>query len=171
VKRIGTAIVLAAAFGLPVTAAASVSAQVTSVSGDVSIVRAQTGTPENAAQAATLSAGDSVITGDAAAASIQIDGQAIRLAAHTQLRVVDLDAGGVELQLAAGAVDLAGAISNSGATIDTPTATVRQVRAGTYRVSVAEGGQTVVTAGSGSASVDGPAGEQVVQPGASVGSD
>ncbi|HEY1429790.1 MAG TPA: FecR domain-containing protein, partial [Candidatus Tumulicola sp.] len=158
-------------FGMPVTAVASVPVEVTSVAGDVSIVRAQTGTPEVANQTATLSSGDSLITGDGAAVTVRIDGQTIRLAARTQLRVVDLDAGSVELQLAAGDVDLSVAATGAGATIDTPTATVRQIRAGTYSVSVSAGGQTVVSAGSGSVSIDGPAGQRVVQPGSSVGSE
>jgi ferric-dicitrate binding protein FerR (iron transport regulator) len=163
--------VLAAAFGAPLCAFAAVPAEVGAVDGDVSIVRAQTGTPEGAIPSATLSAGDYVVTGDGASVTLRIEGQSIRLDARTQLRVVGLDAGSVELQVAAGNVDVAAPASGNGATIDTPTATVRPVHAGTYRVSVNQGGQTLVSTGSGSVTLDGPEGEQVVRPGSSVGSE
>jgi hypothetical protein len=146
---------------------AGVPAQVLSVTGDVSIVHADTGAQEAAAAEATLAEGDYIATGDGAQISVEIDGQAIHLEARTQLRVVDLDAGNVELQVAAGVVDVTSA-AGKGATIDTPTATIRPVRAGTYRVSVSGGGQTAVSAGSGSVTIDGPSGTQTVTPGSSV---
>ncbi|MEO7201351.1 MAG: hypothetical protein ABIZ82_02015, partial [Candidatus Tumulicola sp.] len=59
----------------------------------------------------------------------------------------------------------------SQAQIDTQTATVRPARPGTFRVSVADGGQTVVRVSSGSVTIDGPAGTQTVAPGATVVAD
>jgi hypothetical protein len=171
VKWIQIAMVMAAALGAPLAAVAAVPAQVASVNGDVSIVRAQTGTPESVNPSQELSAGDYLVTGDGASVTLRIDGQSIRLDARTQLRVVGLDSGSVEVQVAAGNVDVAAPASGNGATIDTPTATVRQVHAGTYRVSVDQGGQTLVSTGSGSVTIDGPGGEQVVRPESSVGSE
>jgi hypothetical protein len=167
VARLGIAIAFCALLGLPAPAFAGVQAHVLSVVGDVSIVRADTGAQESAAPDATLATGDYIATGDGAQISVDIDGQAIHLDGRTQLRVVDLDAGSVELQVAAGNVDVT-APAGGGATIDTPTATVRPVRAGTYRISVSGGGQTIVSAGSGSVTIDGPSGTQTVAPGSTV---
>jgi hypothetical protein len=167
VARLGIAIAFCALLGVPAPAIASVHAQVLSVAGDVSIVHADSGAQESAAPAATLAEGDYIATGDGAQISVEIDGQAIHLDALTQLRVVDLDAGSVELQVAAGNVDVT-APSGGGATIDTPTATVRPLRAGTYRISVSGGGQTIVSAGSGSVTMDGPSGTQTVAPGSTA---
>jgi hypothetical protein len=167
VARFRIAIAFCALLVVPAPAVAGVQAQVLSVAGDVSIVHADTGAQESAAPDVTLAEGDYIATGDAAQISVKIDGQAIHLDAQTQLRVVDLDAGSVELQVAAGSVDVTAPVAG-GATIDTPTATVRPVRAGTYRISVSDGGQTIVSAGSGSVTIDGPSGTQTVTPGATV---
>jgi hypothetical protein len=167
VARLGIAIAFCGLLGMPAPAVAGVQAQVLSVAGDVSIVHADSGAQEPAAPDGTLADGDYIATGDGAQISVKIDGQTIHLDAHTQLRVVDLDAGSVELQVAAGSVDVT-APAGGGATIDTPTATVRPVRAGTYRISVLDGGQTIVSAGSGSVTIDGPSGTRTVTPGATV---
>ena len=164
--RLGIAIAFCALLGVPVPASAGVQAQVLSVTGDVSIVHADTGAQEAATPNAALTEGDYIATGDGSQMSVEIDGQAIHLDSQTQLRVVDLDAGSIELQVAAGNVDVT-APKAGGATIDTPTATVRPVRAGTYRVSVSGGGQTSVSAGSGSVTIDGPSGTQTVTAGSS----
>jgi ferric-dicitrate binding protein FerR (iron transport regulator) len=167
VTRLGIAIAFCALLVVPAPGVAGVQAQVLSVAGDVSIVHADTGAQESAAPDATLAEGDYIVTGDEAQISVKIDGQAIRLDARTQLRVVDLDGGSIELQVASGSVDVT-APAGGGATIDTPTATVRPVRAGTYRISVSDGGQTTVSAGSGSVTIDGPSGTQTVTPGATA---
>jgi ferric-dicitrate binding protein FerR (iron transport regulator) len=157
---------LAASSG-PLVAEADGSATLADVSGDVSIVRADTGLQEAAAPSATLSAGDFVATGDGAHTSLHVGGQTLRLDAQTQVRVVDIDAGSTEIQIAAGNVDVM-APAGSQAQIDTPTATVRPSRPGTFRVSVADGGQTVVRVTSGSVTIDGPSGTQTAAPGATV---
>jgi hypothetical protein len=157
--------------GAPLRAPAATPAQITAVSGDVSIVRADTGTQETASPASTLSDGDYVATGENASSSLQIGGQTLRLDAQTQVRVVDAEGGAAEVQIAAGNVDVGAPTSGAGAQIDTPTATVRPDRPGTFRVSVGEGGQTVVRVSSGSVTIDGPSGVQTVAPGATVVAD
>jgi ferric-dicitrate binding protein FerR (iron transport regulator) len=161
------AVAFLAALSGPIVAKADAPAQLDDVSGDVSIVRADTGLQEAAASSATLSAGDFVATGDGAHTSLRVGGQTLRLDAKTQVRVVDLDAGATEIQIAAGNVDVS-APAGSQAQIDTPTATVRPARPGTFRVSVADGGQTVVRVSSGSVTIDGPSGTRTVAPGATV---
>jgi hypothetical protein len=161
------AVAFFAALSGPLVANADAPAQLADVSGDVSIVRADTGLQEAAVPSTTLSAGDFVATGDGSHTSLRVGGQTLRLEAHTQVRVVDLDAGAAEIQIAAGNVDVTAPAGSQGQ-IDTPTATVRPAKPGTFRVSVADGGQTVVRVSSGSVTIDGPSGTQTVAPGAAV---
>jgi ferric-dicitrate binding protein FerR (iron transport regulator) len=166
-KGVVLAVAFLAALSGPLVAEADAPAQLANVSGDVSIVHADTGLQEAAVPSATLSAGDFVATGDGSHTSLRVGGQTLRLDAQTQVRVVDLDAGAAEVQIAAGNVDVT-APAGSQAQIDTPTATVRPARPGSFRVSVADGGQTVVRVSSGSVTIDGPSGTQTVVPGATV---
>ena len=124
--------------------------------------------------AATINApvvpGDYVVTSPGADAEVQFDGTSmLRLANNTQVRMVTLNPGSREVQLASGTVDLAQLQgSSSSAQVDTPSVTVRPNQNGDTRVSVLGNGETLVTVRSGSATVSSSNGSQTITPGSTL---
>ncbi len=140
------------------------------VQGDVVIVRGDSGEQVAASINAPLLPGDYISTAGSSRSEIQFDGiSMLRLAQDTQVRLVNLNPRTREMQVAAGTVELAELQSADGnPQIDTPTVTVRPNRAGDYRVSVLPNGQTLVTVRSGSATVAGATGTQILTPGTTL---
>ncbi len=90
--------------------------------GSVVVVRGDGGAQAAATVNSPILPGDYVTTGSGSDAEIQFDGESmLRLAQNTQVRVVNLNAGMREVQLAAGTVDVAELQgSGGGAQLDTP---------------------------------------------------
>ena len=149
---------LAAAFALSTIVAAARAAGAAAVGpvrGDVTIVRGDSGVRVSATLDTPVLPGDCVDTASGSSAEVRFDStSSIRLAESTQLRVVSLDPSEREVQLASGTAEFAVTRAGDAASqIDTPSATVRPVKPGDYRISVLADGQTLVTVRSGMATV------------------
>jgi hypothetical protein len=138
--------------------------------GSVVVVRGDGGAQVAATVNSPILPGDYVTTGSGSDAEIQFDGESmLRLAQNTQVRVVNLNPGMREVQLAAGTVDIAELQgSGGGAQLDTPSLTVRPNQSGDSRVSVLGNGQTLVTVRSGSAQIVTGNTSQTLPPGSTL---
>ncbi|HZY99364.1 MAG TPA: DUF6600 domain-containing protein [Candidatus Baltobacteraceae bacterium] len=145
-------------------------ADVSVVQGDVVIVRGDSGAQVGATINTPMLPGDYISTAGGSRAEVQFDGiSMIRLAGDTQVRIVNLDPGSREVQLASGTAELAVLQDNAGGSqIDTPSVTVRPARAGDYRVSVMSNGETLVTVRSGMANVSSGNGSENLTPGSTL---
>ena len=145
-------------------------ANVSVANGSVIIVRGDSGSQTAASVNAPLVPGDYVATGSGSNAEVQFDGVSmLRLAGNTQVRIVNLNPGSREVQLAAGTAELAQLQGANGSSqIDTPALTVRPNQTGDYRVSVLGNGETLVTVRSGSATVSTANGSQTLTPGSTL---
>jgi hypothetical protein len=145
-------------------------ASVSLANGNVAIVRGDSGAQVPATINAVLVPGDYIATGSGSDAEVQFDGTSmLRLAGNTQVRLVNLNPGSREAQLAAGTIDLAelqGA--DGGAQIDTPELAVRPNQTGDYRVTVLGNGETLVTVRSGAATIATPNGSRTLTPGSTL---
>ena len=148
-------------------------ANVSVASGNVYIVRGDSGQQVGAAINAPLVPGDYLATGSGSQAEAQFDGASmLRLASNTQIRFVNLRPGSREVQLAAGTVGLAEEQGGGGGEqIDTPSLTVRPTQSGDYRVSVLGNGQTRVTVRSGAATIATANGSESLGPGSTLVAD
>lgn len=180
-KAIGGLLATTLALGATLTAMQPASAQaavpgapgvadVSAVAGDVVIVRGDSGAQVGAAINTPMLPGDYISTAGGSRAEVQFDGiSMIRLAEDTQVRMVNLDPGSREVQLASGTAELAVLENNGGGSqIDTPSVTVRPARAGDYRVSVMPNGETLVTVRSGMANVSSGNGSENLTPGSTL---
>ncbi len=162
---------LTAVIALAVPAAAqSGVANVSVVNGGVVIVRGDSGAQVAASVNAPLVPGDYIATGSGSSAEVQFDGiSMLRLSSGTQVRFVNLSPNSVEVQLAAGTVDLAELQGADGSPqIDTPSFTVRPNQTGDYRVTVLGNGETLVTVRSGAATIATANGSQTLTPGSTL---
>ena len=145
-------------------------ARMSVIAGEVDVKRADSGDTFAAALNAPVSPGDYLSTPDASRAEIEFDyGAALRVAPDTQLRFTRLDPQNHQLQLAEGTVDVRvfrGLASHP--EVDTPSATIRPTTRGSYRVTVTDDGNTLVTVRAGEASVTTPVAEQTIGPGSSL---
>lgn len=180
-RAIGGLLATTLALGAALTAARPASAQyavpgapgvadVTVAQGDVVIVRGDSGTQVGAAINMPMLPGDYISTAGGSRAEVQFDGiSMIRLAQDTQVRIVNLDSGSREVQLASGTAELAVLQGGDGGSqIDTPSVTVRPAQAGDYRVSVLGNGETLVTVRSGVANVSSGNGSENLTPGSTL---
>jgi len=138
--------------------------------GSVVVVRGDGGAQVAATVNSPLLPGDYITTGPGSDAEVQYDGASmLRLAQNTQVRLVNLNPGQREAQLAAGTVGVAELQgSGGGPQLDTPSLTVRPNQAGDSRVSVLGNGQTVVTVRSGSAQIVTGNASQTLSPGSTL---
>ncbi len=145
-------------------------ANVSLASGNVVIVRGDSGEQVGATINAPLVPGDYITTGSGSDAEVQFDGVSmLRLASNTQVRFINLSPGSREMQLAAGTVDMAELQNGDGGSqLDTPYLAVRPNQNGDYRVSVLGGGETLVTVRSGSATISTAGGSRTLAPGSTL---
>jgi hypothetical protein len=145
-------------------------ARMSVIAGEVDVKRADSGDTFAAALNAPVSPGDYLSTPDDSRAEIEFDyGAALRVAADTQLRFTRLDPQNHQLQLAEGTVDLRvfrGLASHP--EVDTPSATIRPTTRGSYRITVTDDGNTLVTVRAGELSVTTPVAEQTIGQGSSL---
>ncbi|MGH8165559.1 MAG: hypothetical protein ACREP1_14630, partial [Rhodanobacteraceae bacterium] len=130
-------------------------ARLSVLKGNVSIKRGDSGDTVAGAINAPLLPGDYLSTGGDSHAEVQFDyGNVLRAGPETQLRFVQLDAGGRVAQLAAGTVEMREFHdTNAHSEIDTPSVTIRPVTTGAFRITVMPDGNAEVTARSGVASI------------------
>ena len=175
------ALVLAAAFAIPLAvplaaradgedASGAGVARVSFIAGSVSVQRGDSATPVEAAVNAPVLGADYITTGPASRAEVELDGRsAIRMGENVQMRLAHIDAGGREVQLAQGTIELRVIGSPDPRTdVDTPSVSVHPVAAGSYRVTVAGDGQTFITVRNGSAEIVSPQGPRTLEPGTTL---
>jgi hypothetical protein len=145
-------------------------ASVSVVQGSVVVARADSGEQFGATVNTPMLAGDYISTAGGSRTEVQFDGiSMLRLASNSQVRLVNLNPGSREAQLAYGTAELAELQGSDGnPQIDTPAVSVRANGTGDYRVSVFNNGETEVTVRSGSATVFSNAGSQTLTPGSTL---
>ena len=122
-------------------------ARISLVSGDVSLRRGDTEEWVAATTNAPLLGGDQLVCGPASRGEVQFDwANYVRLSANTEVRFPEVERDRYQLQLARGLVTLA-MLRDTAADIDfnTPSASIRPLRPGSYRISVAETAEGLVT--------------------------
>ena len=132
-------------------------AHISTMSGDVSIKRGDSGTTVAGAVNAPVMAGDYLTTGNDGRAEVQLDGGTLlRAGANTQIRFTQLDQSGLVTQIAAGTVMLRVLHgTDDHAIVESPSISVRPAQNGAYRVTVTDDGNTLVTVRAGDAYLDG----------------
>ena len=145
-------------------------ASVSVASGNVVIIRGDSGAQVPATINAVLVPGDYIATGLGSNAELQFDGiSMLRLANTTQVRLVNLSPSSREAQVAVGTVDLAELQGADGSPqIDTPALSVRPNQTGDYRITVLRNGETLVTVRSGAATVAAANGSRTLTPGSTL---
>lgn len=142
-------------------------ARVSIASGEVSVRRGDSGDWVAAVINAPLMVEDRVSTGTGSRAEVQFDSaNLIRIGAHAEIRLAQLDNGRYNLQIAHGTVTFRMLReSQAQVELDTPTVSVRPSQLGTYRIYVQEDGQTEITVRLGSAEIFTPRGTEQLQAG------
>jgi hypothetical protein len=142
-------------------------ARISVAQGEFDVRRADSDDAYAAVVNAPLGVGDYIATQGDSRGEVEFDfGSSLRVAQNTQLRFTDLRQRSHQLQLAQGTVDLRvfrGLAAHP--EIQTPAATIRPAGDGSFRVTVADDGNTEVTARSGRVNVVTSTGTQVVEPG------
>ena len=141
-------------------------ARISVVSGEAAVKQGE-GDAVAAAVNAPLEAGDYISTGDDGRMEIELDpNNVVRAGADTQVRFTQLDGQADTVQLAQGTVELRVLQQDDDhVTVQTPSADVVPDESGAYLISVDANGMTEVTARSGSADINTPAGSQTIDPG------
>jgi hypothetical protein len=143
---------------------------VSTLNGDVSVQRGDSGDVVAAGINAPLLVGDSVWTGSNGRAEIQFDyGHVVRVGPDAQIRFAALGSSDDTVQLAAGTVGV-GVLhpTDQYTQVETPSVTVRPRTDGFYRVSVDSNGTTKITVRSGSASILLPQGTRGLSAGSTM---
>jgi len=130
-------------------------ARISLLNGDVSVRRGDSGDVLAANVNAPMLSGDAIQTGPASRAEVQFDfADRVRLGAMSEVHMGDLRAGGIQIQVAHGTATFT-IIGDTQAQIEisTPTASLRPMRRGAYRVSVLDDGTTQLTVRAGDADI------------------
>ena len=145
-------------------------ARLSLLGGSVSTVRGDSGDFTNSVLNEPLVTGDRVITGADGSAELQFDSANIlRAAAHSEVRMGDLQYHRYLIQIAQGTVTFTMLReSDSQVEISLPTSSFRPLRQGTYRVSVRADGSSEVTVRAGEAEVFSPTGSERLQTGTTM---
>ncbi|HLI97977.1 MAG TPA: DUF6600 domain-containing protein [Candidatus Baltobacteraceae bacterium] len=145
-------------------------ASVSVANGNVVIIRGDSRAQVPATINAVMVPGDYVATGPGSFAEVQFDGiSMLRLAGNAQVRLINLNPGSREAQLATGTIDLAELQGADGSPqIDTPELSVRPDQTGDYRITVLGNGETLVTVRSGAATIASANGSQTLTPGSTL---
>jgi hypothetical protein len=137
-------------------------ARVSVIAGDVSVRRGDSGDNVAATLNAPLVAQDRLLTGIGSRAELQFDfANMIRLGANTEIRLAELQYQRFQINLAVGlATFRVWQNSQSEVDINTPSASIRPMRKGEYRVQVLEDGSTEITVRDGEVDIFTPQGSR-----------
>jgi len=143
---------------------------VSTLNGDVSVQRGDSGDVVAAGINAPLMVGDYVSTAPNARAEVQFDyGHVVRVGPNSQIRFTELGSRDDTVQLASGSVGVGVLHATSQYTqVETPSVIVRPREAGSYRVSIDPNGVTAITVRSGNAAVLLPHGMRWLDPGSTM---
>jgi hypothetical protein len=173
VHAVAAGLVLAEAFGIAPLRAQTADdlqrgvARISSMDGDVSVRRGDSGDWVAGIVNAPLLAGDYISTGPNSRAEVQFDSaNLLRLGGIGEIHLTTLEADRYQLEMARGTLTF-NVIrpSNANIEVDTPNVSVRPSKIGIYRISVADNGETQVTVRSGDVEVFTPKGSQWVNAG------
>jgi len=141
--------------------------RVSLIEGSVSIQRGDSGDWTAAIVNTPVVPGDRVSTGDHSRAEVQLDyGNILRLGENTVVRVTQLDAQHIQVEVAQGLISYNSFPSSSAdVEIDTPNLAIHPQRDGMYRVEVNGDGDTLVTVRRGQAEVGTTEGSTTIRPG------
>jgi hypothetical protein len=141
-------------------------ARISSMNGNVSVRRGDSGDLVGGILNAPLIAGDRVVTADAARGEVEFDsGNLIRLGPATEVRLSELQYGHYQIQLATGTTIFRVRREGADVEISTPSIAVHPMAVGVYRVTVRTDGTTEITVRTGNAEVSGPRGSEPLQAG------
>ncbi len=137
-------------------------ARISLTNGDVSVRRGDSGDFVAANVNAPLMGADSIQTGAASRAEVQFDDATrIRLSAFAEVRLGDLRLGHFQIQVARGTTTFTLARDTQAQIeISTPSASIRPLHRGDYRVEVMDDGTTQITMRGGDADIFTPQGSQ-----------
>jgi hypothetical protein len=143
---------------------------VSTLNGDVSVQRGDSGDVVAAGINAPLMVGDYVSTAPNARAEVQFDyGHVVRVGPNSQMRFAELGSSDDTVQLASGSVGVGVLHATSQYTqVETPSVIVRPREAGSYRVSIDPNGVTEITVRSGNAAILLPHGMRWLDPGSTM---
>ena len=162
----GLALTLAPAFGEDDDRGRGV-ARLSVIGGDVSVRRGDSGDWVAAAVNAPLVVQDRVLTGLSSRAEVQFDyANLVRLGGETELRLAELGQSRYQFELARGTV-IFRVLRDTAAEVDinTPAASVRPLKKGSYRVTVLADGTSEITARAGEAEIFTPRGAERLKSG------
>jgi len=142
-------------------------ARISVMDGQVSVRRGDSGEWVAGIINAPLMADDHIATGPNSRAEVEFDSaNLIRLGGTAEIKMTALDGGHFQAELAHGTITYRVLIpSNASAEVDTPNISVRLNKAGIYRISVNDSGQTELSVRAGDAEVFSPRGSQWVSAG------
>jgi FecR protein len=141
--------------------------RISTMMGNVSVRRGDSGELVAAVVNAPLVAGDRIVTSDAGRAEVQFDfANLIRLGPLTEVRLSELAYHRYQIQVATGTTIFRVVRDNDAQVeISTPSVAVRPVKAGVYRVSVLPDGTSQITVRLGDAEVFSPRGSEPLRMG------
>src|SRR5262249_20413070 len=142
-------------------------ARLSLINGEVSVRRGDSGDWVAGALNAPLTADDHVATGPNSRTEIEFDASNVmRMGANAQLHLAQLEYNRYQMEISRGVVTFRRLRNNDvSVEIDTPSVSVRPSRAGSYRVSVNDAGETEITARGGDVEVFTPRGSQWIRAG------
>jgi len=142
-------------------------ARISIANGEVSVRRGDSGDWVAAVVNAPLMVGDRIATGAGSRAEVQFDSaNLIRIGAHAEIRLAQLDYGHYHVQIGHGTVSYRMLReSQAQVEVDTPILAVRPSHIGAYRIYVKEDGQTEVTVRLGTVEIFTPKGSEQLQAG------
>lgn len=145
-------------------------ARVSLIRGDVSMQRGDSGEWIALTVNTPLVPGDTIATGAGSRAEVQLDySNVVRLDQNAAVKIGDLNASRIQLQVSHGTVDLAvfqGSQANS--EVDTPNVAIEPLRQGTYRIDVKSDSLTLATVRQGEAQISTPQGSTNLEEGQQI---
>lgn len=157
-------------FGQGETQTSTGVARVSLIRGDVSMERGDSNEWMAVTVNTPLVPGDSIATGAGSRAEVQLDySNVVRLADNTVVKIADLNASRIQLQVARGTADFAVLSNNqTNSEVDTPNVAVEPLQPGTYRIDVNSDSLTLVTVRDGQAQISTPQGSTNVNAGQQI---
>ena len=145
-------------------------ARISLINGDVTVKRGDSGDLTAAAINAPLVVQDRVFAGPNSRAELQFDySNMIRMAAHSEVRIAEIEQNRYMVQLARGLVTFRVLREHTAEVeLSTPSISIRPVKRGEYRIEVREDGTTEVTVRSGEAEMFTPQGTERIKSGHTV---
>ncbi len=145
-------------------------AHVSLIKGDVSMERGDSNEWVAATVNTPLLTGDTIATGAGSRAEVQLDySNVVRLDQNSEVKIADLTASRIQLQVSHGTADLAVLQGNqANAEVDTPNVAVEPLQDGTYRIDVNSDSLTLVTVRQGQAQISTPQGSTNLEEGQQI---